>query len=215
MALKNVDDYWLPINSPGPSDWLANEHESGQTCKIKTLPSVDINTIENIETRKFPGDQYAPDTPGLLQYNASQIISWLAKIYKPKNPKAICIIAITTQDIYPDEKFSFLFGLANITTQVGVFSFLRYDPLFNGDILNQGDDGSNLMLHRACKVMTHEIGHMFGIKHCIYHECCMNGINHIQECQNKPLYYCAICLRKLQHAIGFDVLERYQSLTQI
>jgi hypothetical protein len=29
-ALENVDEYWTPINPPGPSDWLANEFESGQ-----------------------------------------------------------------------------------------------------------------------------------------------------------------------------------------
>ena len=29
-ALENVDDYWTPIDLPGPSDWLANEFENGQ-----------------------------------------------------------------------------------------------------------------------------------------------------------------------------------------
>lgn len=101
--------------------------------------------------------------------------------YMPSNPKAICVIGVTTWDIYPDETFSFVFGLANVMTQVGVFSFCRYDPLFNGDQVSSEEERDNLMLFRACKVMTHEIGHMFGIRHCIHYECGMNGCNHIEE----------------------------------
>ena len=45
--------------------------------------------------------------------------------------------------------------------------------------------------------MTHEIGHMLGIRHCIYYECGMNGSNHIRECETRPLFYCVVCFRKL------------------
>ena len=71
------------------------------------------------------------------------------------------------------------------------------------------------MLYRACKVVTHEIGHMFGLRHCIHYECAMNGCNHIQESQSRPLQYCVVCFRKLHHAIGFDVLERYRAIVAV
>ena len=71
------------------------------------------------------------------------------------------------------------------------------------------------MLYRACKVMTHELGHMFGVRHCIYYECGMNGCNHIRESETRPLYYCCICYRKLQHAIGFDPCERYREIVKV
>jgi len=29
--------------------------------------------------------------------------------------------------------------------------------------------------------MLHEIGHMFGLKHCVYYECLMNGIMSVEE----------------------------------
>ena len=35
--------------------------------------------------------------------------------------------------------------------------------------------------YRACKVMVHEVCHMFGIKHCVYFHCLMNGSNHDEE----------------------------------
>ena len=37
------------------------------------------------------------------------------------------------------------------------------------------------ILYRSCKVLSHEVGHLFGIEHCIYYECLMCGCNHLEE----------------------------------
>ena len=62
--------------------------------------------------------------------------------------------------------------------------------------------------------MCHEIGHMFGLPHCIYHECLMNGANQdaLNEFNRRPMLLCNICLRKLQYRIGFDITQRYRDL---
>jgi archaemetzincin len=62
------------------------------------------------------------------------------------------------------------------------------------------------------QVMTHEIGHMFGIEHCVHYACNMNGSNNLQESDRQPAHVCPVCLRKLQHAIGFDPASRYDRL---
>ena len=53
---------------------------------------------------------------------------------------------------------------------------------------------------------------MFGLYHCIYYECGMNGSNHLDESDSRPIHLCPVCLRKLHHAIGFEVVERYKKL---
>lgn len=53
---------------------------------------------------------------------------------------------------------------------------------------------------------------MFGVRHCIYYECLVNGSNHLQESDSRPLELCVVCLRKLQSNIKFDILERYKKL---
>lgn len=53
---------------------------------------------------------------------------------------------------------------------------------------------------------------MFGMRHCIWHECLMNGSNNEEEASNKPIVLCPVCLRKLQSNIKFDILERYQKM---
>jgi archaemetzincin len=68
------------------------------------------------------------------------------------------------------------------------------------------------LLLRSCKVLAHEIGHMFGLKHCVFFNCLMNGSNHLAESDARPLHLCPVDLRKLQHGIGFDLEARYWRL---
>ena len=51
--------------------------------------------------------------------------------------------------------------------------------------------------HRCTKVLTHETGHLFGIRHCIHYECLMCGCNHREEFDRHPIHLCPVCLRKL------------------
>lgn len=129
-----------------------------------------------------------------------------------RNPPsdAHCTLAVTMEDLYPDPSWNFVFGQASITERVGVFSFARYDPRF--DNTQQTPECKKLLLHRSCKVLAHETGHMFCLLHCIDYHCLMNGSNHLEESDRRPLYLCPVCLRKLYHSIGFDIRGRYLDL---
>lgn len=61
-------------------------------------------------------------------------------------------------------------------------------------------------------MLVHEAGHMFGLAHCTFFNCLMNGSNRLAESDRRPLHLCPVCLRKLQWSVGFDVLERYRAL---
>jgi len=76
----------------------------------------------------------------------------------------------------------------------------------------QPPSSDKLLLYRSAKVMAHETGHIFGIRHCIHYDCLMNGANHLEEFDSKPMQLCPICLRKLHEAVGFDVKARYEGL---
>jgi archaemetzincin len=129
---------------------------------------------------------------------------------KPLVPDdAFCLLAITMKDLYPDEKWNFVFGQASLRDRVGVYSFVRYTPQFGGNVV---DSASGKVLRRSCQVLSHETGHMFGIRHCIHFQCLMNGSNSLNESDRKPLHLCPVCLRKLQSSINFDVVERYKAL---
>lgn len=106
------------------------------------------------------------------------------------------MLTVTMQDLYPFDSWNYVFGWANYTSRTGVFSFGRYHPNFED---NKGeDDGEyeyeteteteietgdpeNELLENACYVMVHEIGHMYGLTHCTFYECIMNGFNSYTE----------------------------------
>jgi archaemetzincin len=120
------------------------------------------------------------------------------------------LLGVTMTDLYPDSNWNFVFGQASPRERVGVYSFARYDPRFYGQ--EAAADSSKLVLRRSCKVLAHETGHMFGIDHCVWYRCLMNGSNHLEEADARPLHLCPVDLRKLQWSIGFDVVERYRRL---
>jgi archaemetzincin len=53
---------------------------------------------------------------------------------------------------------------------------------------------------------------MFGLQHCVYFRCLMNGSNHLAESDDRPLHLCPVCLRKLHHAVGFEIPARYERM---
>ena len=111
-------------------------------------------------------------------------------------------MAITEMDLYPKPEWNYVFGLASYRDRIAVSSIYRM----------QKDADFNLSLERLLKICSHEIGHMFGLLHCIYFNCLMNGSNHLDESDGRISELCPVCLRKLQHSIGFDILERYKAL---
>ncbi|KAK6328260.1 hypothetical protein J4Q44_G00002380 [Coregonus suidteri] len=40
---------------------------------------------------------------------------------------------------------------------------------------------TSTLLLRSCKMVTHEIGHVFGVKHCQWMQCVMQGSNYLEE----------------------------------
>lgn len=125
---------------------------------------------------------------------------------------AYSMLGVTMTDLYAGEQWNFVFGQARLRARVGVFSFARYHPSFRGDEIEDKEAVKKLVLIRAAKVLTHETGHMFGVKHCVYYHCNMNGANNLQEADASPLHLCPVCLRKLHLAVRFDPATRYKKL---
>jgi archaemetzincin len=134
---------------------------------------------------------------------------------------ARCLVAITLHDFYSDESDLFIAGLAQGNCRVAAFSFFRYDPrLVFGDEfwydwkMKKTKSMAKIILLRSCRLLTHEIGHLLGIDHCIYYGCLMNGSGHIEEDFSQPLFLCPVDLRKLSQLSEFDLIQRYERLLE-
>ncbi|GMF80983.1 hypothetical protein BDV35DRAFT_366350 [Aspergillus flavus] len=69
-----------------------------------------------------------------------------------------------------------------------------------------------LWLGRMCRTASHELGHCFGIDHCVYYACCMQGTGSIQEDARQPPYICPVDQAKLLRATGTTEAQRDSAL---
>ena len=241
-AFEPADDF-APIPTPGPGDWLHEHPDEGQgfdqyvasepnmpvpwRSKIYIQPIGEISSgpslaeLEDYAERYFGGMDVVVlpsisaeatgartrEHHGHTQLLAPDVTGYL-KARLPRD--GYCMIGLTALDLYPQDDWNFVFGQASLSERVGVFSSARYDDSFFGD----PPSPPQLVRKRALQVLTHELGHMFGISHCAYYSCNMNGSNSMAEADTQPPYLCPICLRKLQYAVEFDPAARYRALAE-
>ena len=233
---------FIPIAAPQPGDWLAEHDEPGQTydafvasrsnrpgaggrrtnyivplgdlgpaapplavladftrahfqLPVRVLPAIAADDVR-AQTRRHDGR---------MQMLATDVLEHLRSILPAD---AYCLVGLTAVDLYPEPSWSFVFGMASFRERVGVYSIARYHPP------SGGRDAASWVRSRALKVMAHEIGHMFGMEHCTFYECVMNGSNHLAETDRRPMNLCPVCLRKLFHAVGFAPGRRYRELAR-
>ena len=134
----------------------------------------------------------------------------------------LLMVVISLLDVYQSPTDLFVAGIGSAASKMGYFSFFRYDPALSfseEDWFDYTIDANckqsrrKLQLQRCCKLLVHEIGHIFGIGHCIYFSCVMNGSGNLQEDYRQPHHLCPVDLRKVQSLCGVDVISRYDKLT--
>ncbi|GMI40471.1 hypothetical protein TeGR_g10820 [Tetraparma gracilis] len=139
--------------------------------------------------------------------------------------RSYCRLGFTFEDIYPNDDYNFVYGLARLMEKTGVFSFARHSPLFDegyhvSDVQRDSLSPTDLasLLRFTLKTMVHETAHMFQLLHCIYYQCVMNGSNGGGESASKSAFCCPVCLKKLMNCISagagktVEVGERYAQM---
>ncbi|MFN6963281.1 MAG: archaemetzincin [Pyrinomonadaceae bacterium] len=115
---------------------------------------------------------------------------------------AAALIALTSEDLFPDPSMNYVFGQASLQARVGVWSLARLDDQADHDTF----------LRRTLKIAAHEVGHMFTIRHCTRYECVMNGSNHLGETDSIPVDACPECTAKIAWLSRLSPADRYQRL---
>jgi archaemetzincin len=173
---------------------------------VGPLSVTDDEAVAEIRRRQHP------DTG--LQLFAGDCIQFAKKaILKNRDlsRRVVATMGITMVDLTKDHDWNFLYGLASPLDSSGCFSMCRFSPTFNEEKVPDAAAAARLILQRSCKVLTHELTHIFGVKHCVHFQCLMNGVNHVRELQQQSLLECPLCCRKLCLQLGWrDLGERYK-----
>lgn len=234
QVLASLTRVAQPKLPSGEGDWLTEHPETGQSlaqhrvdCKpvvgrtIYLVPTGEFSeaagkVLDKLEpllaahfqlpVKRLPalskavaGKSERPRESG-PQWLTGDILEGLLKL-KPQD--AAAVMAVTTVDLYPDPAWNFVFGQASYDGRVGVMSLAR-----TGDLELE----EALVLKRSYGTAMHEIGHMFQLLHCVAWECPMNGCNHQEESDSRPLEPCPHCLAKLMLATGLDPQKRWKEL---
>jgi archaemetzincin len=215
-----------PLPPPRPGDWLAVHDEPGQTFeeyinahpvrksdKLHTIYLCLVGDFSEAQRRILAlAQEYLSvffDCPVKVQRQIALASipararrthpSWadpqvltgyiLHEVLEPEQPAdALAYLALTASDLWPGRGWNFVFGEANLRQRIGVWSIYR-----NGD----PETDFRLCLRRTLSTASHETGHVLGMAHCTAYLCLMNGSNHQEEKDRRPMHPCPVCLRKL------------------
>lgn len=222
-----------PKVPPQEGDWLAEHPEDGQSVAQhhvdaksvagRTVYLVQVGrdaTTEAVVKAMTPllaahFQLAVKELPPLAPEDVSQheregqlgrqwlTIDVLAAVERVRPADAAAVMAVTAVDLYPDPSWNFVFGQASYDERVGVMSLAR-----TGDFSVE----PRLVVKRSYQTGMHEIGHILRLLHCIAWECPMNGCNHQDESDSRPLEPCPHCLAKLQAVTGMDARRRLMEM---
>lgn len=161
-----------------------------------------IKTLENVPKAMIRNNPF----DGQKQIKTEYFLETMLPKMLPDD--AAAFICFTSSDLYPDEKWNFVFGQASLEKRVGVWSMWRFG---NPD---KSAEDYKTFLSRTLKIAMHETGHMFSMTHCTKYECLMSGSNHLAETDRRPLDFCPECMAKIAWAMKYEPAVRYRNLAK-
>jgi archaemetzincin len=242
VAAEQIAPLSVPLGKPKPGEWLDKHPEAGQS--FSDYRASDPNRPDARHTTMYlqPLGTFDADQEKLLRATAdllerfygfpvqtrpaialdripaearrvhprwgdAQVLApYVLELLQEERPAdAVAVLALTTADLWPGAGWNFVFGQASLQERVGVWSLYR-----------QGDPRVEFMtcLRRTLKTAVHETGHMLGIRHCTFAECCMNGSNHRAEADARPTWFCVQDERKVWWSCQLKPAKRYRRLAE-
>ncbi len=120
------------------------------------------------------------------QYLASMLLAEL-----PPPGLGDRVLGVVDVDIFAPG-LNFVFGEADITGRKAIISLMRLRQEFYGLAKNE-----NLFQERALKEAVHELGHTYGLKHCLNPACVMHFSNSLHDTDFKGRDFCPACKVRL------------------
>jgi archaemetzincin len=169
--------YVVPIELEDHSDLEMLETFIFDTFHLKTRRS------------EFPINLTDAFDPNRGQYNSSLILQQL--IMKPPLDAAK-ILGVLDKDLFIPI-LTFVFGEAQLKGIGAAVSTHRLHNQFYGLPENRNQSSERLL-----KEAVHELGHTFGLIHCVQPKCVMNASTYAENIDQKSAEFCFLCQKNIQ-----------------
>jgi archaemetzincin len=157
---------------------------------LETLESFIFNTF-HVRTRRREFKISLNDVldPSRVQYNSSLILRQLI-MNPPRNAEKI--LGVVDVDLFIPI-LTFVFGEAQLKGIGAVVSTHRLHNRFYGLPENR-----ELMTGRLLKEAVHELGHTYGLIHCLQANCVMNSSTYVENIDLKSAEFCPLCQKSIK-----------------
>ena len=122
------------------------------------------------------------------QYDGNSLLKQVHSMSFPESDKNLGIFNV---DLFVPI-LTFIFGQAFLDGQTGIASLYRLSNERYGMVPDE-----LLMLERFKKEVIHELGHTFGLIHCLSPTCVMRSSTYVEDIDQKSVHLCRNCKSKL------------------
>lgn len=151
---------------------------------IKTVFELPVMTVDNyIELADFY-DQTR------RQYDGNRLLKYISSTESEKNIKTVGLFHV---DLFIPI-LTFIFGQAVFKGTAAIASVYRLKNELYGIPRNE-----DLLFERFMKVVTHELGHTFGLIHCHVPVCVMRSSTYVEDIDQKKHTFCPKCQEEMVH----------------
>lgn len=123
------------------------------------------------------------------QYNADNLLKEVEMNYAADNAKTLAVFNV---DLFIPI-LTYIFGQAFLNGRTGIASIHR----LSNERYGMPKD-NKLLTDRFRKEVIHELGHTFGLIHCINPSCVMRSSTYVEDIDQKSHRLCAACRRELE-----------------
>lgn len=152
----------------------------------------EVFSLSVVRGPVFPEPRHAFDARR-QQYSSVTIMRELVTLRPPGSSR---LLAVTEKDLFIP-MLSFIYGQAQLGGHVAMISLARLRQEFY-----HMPGSARVTVSRAVKECFHELGHTFGLVHCLDTQCPMALSTNIVQLDQKTADFCHACLVMLTEAIA-------------